>query len=632
MSILSRSKHRANPNQPRKQLILPGVRINPSGRWLAPYSADQADELAAQLAKLDASEVTVTISALQKWSRDFRIRAFTAIQSSGVGIITVEGNVSIRRTVFDAVLEYVQSYEGFVEKTAIREAICEAIALLEPAQHEEAINVARQTYKDQGLKAPNLSWFRDRLRNLTFIVDNGSGGDNSPQTFARGYLAALREAEDSDDEDVPWLRRRNGKWLRYNGQIYREVTDEAVECDLVQKLQSDTSAVKITKPLVRDVLLNLQALCILDDLPECDSILISRDSAAEVSPYIACANGLLDLRPILVGESESPVLYGFTPRHFSPIQLGFEYHPEAKCPVYDQFINQVLPARDDGDRRIQRLEQFIAWVLSPPALRLEKAAVLIGNGANGKSTALNVFTKLIGATNVSHVALQDLGNRFRPAQLVGKLANISNDMSRVERFEEGTFKQLVSGDPLQFERKGQDPETIYSNAKLIFATNHLPAINDRTEGTARKLMIIPFQESFPEKKADKLLDAKLAQELPGIANRLFRALASLVRARRFAECSVCARVEASFRVDNDPFVQFFDEHCQINKLAAIGLKELYRHYVHYCLDNGRRAVNSSEFAHRVEEKTGMSTKRPGSKGPRQRVLPGIQYVDHVRRD
>jgi putative DNA primase/helicase len=351
-----------------------------------------------------------------------------------------------------------------------------------------------------------------------------------------------------------------------------------------------------------------------------------------VSHYIACQNGLLDLGPILSGESDLPVLYEFSPRHFSSVQLGFEFDPDATCPEYDKFIQEVLPALKAGDRRVERLEQFAGWALSNSALRLEKAAVLVGNGANGKSTFLNMLTELLGAGNVSHVALEDFGQRFRPQQMMGKLANISNDMNRVERFEEGVFKQLVSGDRVQFERKNMDPVTCYCHARLIFATNHLPAINDRTTGTFRRLLVIPFKESFCEAKADKHLDTKLAQELAGVANRLFRALASLVRDGHFAECSICAAAEATYRIDTDPFLQFFEEHCKLDKLAATKCSELYRHYTAYCRDNGRHPVHSTEFARRVEEKTQMPMKRPGSKGPRQRVLPGVRYVDHVQRE
>lgn len=631
MSNLSSSMRESKPKQTTTLAVLSGVRINPGGPWVAPKSADNADRLAARLAKLEASEFTVTIYQLEKWSREFRFSALRAIHTSGVGVIAgVSG--SIRRTVFDAVLEFVGPYDTVEEMTAIREAVCEAIALLEPAQHEEAINKARQNYKDAGLKPSKLSWFREVVQNLS-ASGNAAVVENDPQSLARKYLASLLEDADvSGDADVPRLRRRNGEWHRYNGQVYRTVTDEAVESDVIRMLQCTSTEIKIGWPLVRDVLLNLQALCALDDLPLNDSIFIDADAQAQVSPYVACQNGLLDLSPILAGESDLPVLYEFTPRHFSPVQLGFAFDPEAACPNYEKFIHEVLPAREAGDRRVERLEQFMGWALSQSALRLEKSAVLVGNGANGKTTELNLFTKLLGDENVSHVSLQDFGHRFRPAQMIGKLANISNDMSRVERFEEGMFKQIVSGDPVQFERKNRDPVSCYCHARLIFATNHLPAINDRTMGTFRRLLVIPFKESFNEAKADKLLDAKLAQELPGIANRLFRALASLVRAGHFAPCTVCAAAEATYQIDCDPFMQFFGEHCKLDELGAAKCSELYGHYAAYCRANGRHPVSSTEFAHRVEEKTGMKSKRAGTNGPRPRVLPGILYVDHVQRE
>ena len=62
---------------------------------------------------------------------------------------------------------------------------------------------------------------------------------------------------------------------------------------------------------------------------------------------------------------------------------------------------------------------------------MRKAFMFLGAGRNGKSTVLNLIRALLGKGNCSAVSIQTLSeNRFAPADLFGKLANIAGDMDR----------------------------------------------------------------------------------------------------------------------------------------------------------------------------------------------------------
>ncbi len=55
------------------------------------------------------------------------------------------------------------------------------------------------------------------------------------------------------------------------------------------------------------------------------------------------------------------------------------------------------------------------------------------------------------------------------------------------------------------------------SAKLIFATNEIPQLRDRSEGIWRRLIVVPFLESFDE-TCDRSRAERLMKELPGILN------------------------------------------------------------------------------------------------------------------
>ena len=59
---------------------------------------------------------------------------------------------------------------------------------------------------------------------------------------------------------------------------------------------------------------------------------------------------------------------------------------------------------------------------------LRKAFILTGEKQNGKSTYLSLITSLLGRENVTSLDLGELGQRFKPAELFGKLANVGDDI------------------------------------------------------------------------------------------------------------------------------------------------------------------------------------------------------------
>ena len=124
---------------------------------------------------------------------------------------------------------------------------------------------------------------------------------------------------------------------------------------------------------------------------------------------------------------------------------------------------------------IPLIEEILGWCLLPDA-RFQKAVMLTGEGENGKSVFLDLIGDLLGDANVSNVALHDLeDNRFRAAELYGKLANIFADLDERGLKSSTMFKTLTTGDRVTAERKHAHPFSFRSYAKLLFSANKIPA-------------------------------------------------------------------------------------------------------------------------------------------------------------
>jgi putative DNA primase/helicase len=202
---------------------------------------------------------------------------------------------------------------------------------------------------------------------------------------------------------------------------------------------------------------------------------------------------------------------------FLTYQLDFDYDEKAECPLFKEFLDRVLP-----DKTLQAiLAEYIGYIfIKTEDLKLEKALLLYGTGANGKSVVFEVIYALLGGKeNVCNFSLENLtsANGYHRAMLGGKLLNYATEIS--SKINESIFKQLASGEPVEARVPYGDPFTLTNYGKMIFNCNLLPRTGDHSEAFYRRFIIIPFDVTIPEKEQDKQLANKIiSNELPGVLN------------------------------------------------------------------------------------------------------------------
>jgi putative DNA primase/helicase len=193
----------------------------------------------------------------------------------------------------------------------------------------------------------------------------------------------------------------------------------------------------------------------------------------EAKYYINAKNGLISLETWEL-EPHRPEVYFLT-------QLDAEYDPNVYAEEWDDFLKKVTDTES-----ILVLQEFIGYCLLPDC-RFEKALALVGPGGSGKSTFLEVVRAVLGDDNTTGFSIQQLeSERFARSELIGKLVNIYNDLPYTALEKSDIFKQLVSGDPIQVERKYKQPFLARLYAKLIFSANQLPPTRDYTNAFFRR--------------------------------------------------------------------------------------------------------------------------------------------------
>jgi len=366
------------------------------------------------------------------------------------------------------------------------------------------------------------------------------------------------------------------------------------------------------KDLTRETHREVHALLGDDVLPQHVSNVVSllKDATMVGIPrhtnWINLANGRWCL--------ESWDLLEHSPIYQSVIQLPVEYNSKAKCPVFDAWLANVLPAKDDQFLLLQLMGYSMLQKVP-----FGKIAVLFGPTHTGKSTCLEVVQAFLGKDNVSALTLHALDNeerRFTRAGLVGKLANLSADLSSRYLSGDSQIKQIASGDPMQVEYKGVQSFTYAPFATLWASSNELPVSHDRTDAWYERLVILPFVQQHKGKKADRNMVERLTQlsELSGILNCVLGALKVLLRDNAFKETQSTQDMLKMYKEQNDHVARFLSQEYERVDGEQISEDNLYSHYKEWGEDEGVKVLSKTKFRDGVTDWLGTPRKRLGPKG------------------
>jgi putative DNA primase/helicase len=241
--------------------------------------------------------------------------------------------------------------------------------------------------------------------------------------------------------------------------------------------------------------------------------------------------------------------------------------------------------------------------------------VLYGSGANGKSTFLNTSRFLLGdyaqQTPADTLMVRD-GNKSSNdlARLCGTRFVSAVETEEGRRLSEVLIKQLTGGDPIVARFLFHEFFEFIPQFKIFLATNHRPEIHGTDEAIWRRIRLIPFEITIPEKERDKNLESKLRSELSGILNWAVEGCLAWRRDGLQAPEEV-KKATTAYRLEMDSLASFFEDRCLIDSSLRVPAKDLYAAYQAWCNDNAEREVSSTTFGKRLKERQ-FTPKKTGS--------------------
>lgn len=313
---------------------------------------------------------------------------------------------------------------------------------------------------------------------------------------------------------------------------------------------------------------------------------------------VTARNGVVDLRDGSVAEVD-PLLC-------LTQMVDADYRPDAGCPRWVQFLEEVFA----GDQTVIRYVQQLVGLSISGRTGYHLLLMLAGRGANGKSLFLstleNVFAELSG--NFTPEVLLETRNESISnglASLRGCRFVSTGELPENARLAESSLKSFTGEDTVKARFLHKEYFSFVPHFTPWMATNHLPLIRGTDNGIWRRIKVINFTRMFKESEQDQGLRAKLIAEADGIFAWAVRGAVDLAEHGLIEPASVTDAVLA-YRQGHDTIQRFLDEACTASVATVAGKKvfthkqALYAGFQAWCASEGLRyKISAPNFLERL---------------------------------
>lgn len=314
----------------------------------------------------------------------------------------------------------------------------------------------------------------------------------------------------------------------------------------------------------------------------------------DADPYLLnLENGTLDLRTGKIRPHRpGDLLTKIAPVH---------YEEAAVCPRFMAFLNRIFA---DDQELIRFMQKALGYSLTG-AVTEQVFFLCYGTGANGKSTLMELVSLALGDYALAAppgllLAKKHDGHPTDIADLFGSRFTHTSEVKTDAKFDEQRIKSFTGGDTLKARRMREDFWAFQPTHKIWVSTNHKPEVQDSSHGFWRRVRMIPFTVTIPEKEKDPHLLRKLRAELPGILNWMIAGCLAW-QAEGLGTCVAVEKATADYRAESDSMADFVEERCDCGAAYEVQSTVLYQAYVAWANTRKERPESIKAFGERIRE-------------------------------
>lgn len=283
------------------------------------------------------------------------------------------------------------------------------------------------------------------------------------------------------------------------------------------------------------------------------------------------------------------------------------YDPEAMCPVWEKFLQDIFDNDLELVDYIQRLLGFCTSGLTTEHI----LPVFWGAGRNGKGTLLETLGYVLGplAGPVQAEMLLDQSKQRSSAgptsdimALRGRRFAWASETAEGKKLSSSRIKWLTGGDTLVGRPPyGKREITFRATHKIVLMTNHKPQADADDFALWDRIHLVPFLKSFvdkPEQDNEFLRDTALPVKLQAEASGILAWLVHGFRQWREhglnpPDCIKNATLE--YQKSEDLVLLFLEEACEQGEGKMIRASAFHSLYVEWCAEKKLKPMTSTSF-------------------------------------
>lgn len=335
-------------------------------------------------------------------------------------------------------------------------------------------------------------------------------------------------------------------------------------------------------------------------------------------------SGTLDLRTgELRPHDQADLMTKMAPVH---------YNPDAPCPRWNRFLEEVFQGSQDLARFAQRV---VGYCLTGDT-REESVFILYGRAQCGKSKFVgairHILSDYVTNTPITTFVERNDTNTADLASLVGaRMVTASEADGERHTFNEPLLKSVSGRDPITCRFLYRDFFTYVPTYKVIFSTNDIPVIRSQSFAMKRRIKLLPFRQRFydPEENRepvkDDQLEDKLAREAEGILAWAVRGCLEWQEIGLDVPAQVRDEINSMFETQ-DPLMEFIEDCCELHPACMVHPITLWTAYREWCELNKMHIAfrQPSSLSRNLLKRDGITS---GKSVTRERVLRGIALGD-----
>ena len=273
--------------------------------------------------------------------------------------------------------------------------------------------------------------------------------------------------------------------------------------------------------------------------------------------------------------------------------------------VFMKFLRDIFWRNNEEET--QELIDFVQLALGDSLFgrnNKDKLYILYGNGSNGKSTFINVITRIFGdygTTMNSDLLIAKNNNasqsvEFSLSALTGKRFVSTSETAEGKKMDTVAMKQMLSGEQISVQKKFGNQFNMTPKFSPWMSTNNKPVIRDTDYGTWRRIYLIPFINKFDDSKKDVNMPKKLANEMPQILGWMIQGAVKIYNNNfQLAKPKCLEEALVEYKTELDTIQVFLTDMCIMFPGKTISTQTLFEKYKNWAKQNEEFMYSESRF-------------------------------------